>query len=131
MMDFECKIANLYLHFCMKQTVVDSKRLARRLEAAILRSGKSYKEIATRTGIDASRVSRFCNGEFKRVTPVLEKLCDKLNVSWKSCIAGSEAHIAQREVVESIHRLIGKAPEKATAVRRLVRCVELLFANNK
>lgn len=116
----------MYLHFCMTQPAIDSKRLAQQLDAAIRRKRMTYKQIAKTSGIEASRISKFCNAEFKRVTPVLKKLCIRLEVPLEDPAANHVEPITN-DIFESVRTLVGKSSKKAKAVRRLIQSVELLI----
>jgi len=110
----------------MKQSAVDGKRLAQKLCAVIDRKGVTLEQIASKAGVEQSRVSRFRSGEFRRMTPTLEKLCRSLGVHWQDYILENGPKKLPEDFLESVRRLVGKNPRKIRAVRQLVRSVETL-----
>ena len=110
----------------MKHPAVDAQRLAQKLRAAIDRKGMALEQIASKAGIEQSRVSRFRAGEFRRMTPILEKFCRTLGVHWQDCVSGDGPKKLPEDFLESVRRLVGKNPRKIRAVRQLVRSVETL-----
>src|SRR5687767_8226597 len=95
---------------------------ARRALAALARRAQTV-ELAARTGIHQSQVSRLLRGQFRRVSPNVRKLLD--------CAAepvrrtpGSQEVQAREAVIRAALRTWDATPEGARALVRLLRSVE-------
>src|SRR5688572_13471829 len=69
----------LFYIIAMRHQLVAIHKLTERLRQAA--RDKTHSEIAAAANVDPSRVSRFLNGEFKKMTPVLKKVCGALKIS--------------------------------------------------
>jgi len=110
----------------MKHPAVDAEHLAQKLRAVMDRGGMSLEQIASQAGVEQSRASRFRAGEFRRMTPTLEKFCRALGVRWRDYLCEDGPRKLPDDLLESVRRLVGKNPRKIRAVRQLVRSIETL-----
>lgn len=92
---------------------------AKRSLAALGRRASTV-DIAARTGIHQSQVSRLLRGQFRRVSPNVRKLLGyKPEVEKKTSDAG-----AKQAVIRAALRTWDATPEGARALVRLLRSVE-------
>jgi transcriptional regulator with XRE-family HTH domain len=108
----------------MRHHRVNIEKLARRLKQAA--GTKAPAEIARAAKIDPSRVTRFLNGDFKRVTPVLRRLCSSLKVPVEEFLLDSPALGLSAEVLGPLRRIVGRDPRRILAASRLLRSLEAL-----
>jgi hypothetical protein len=113
----------------MKHAKVNVSALARRLKRAA--GGRSPTEIAKLAKVDVSRVTRFLNGDFKKMTPVLRRFCGSLRVPLKEFVLDSPASALPPEMLASWRRIVGQDSERAQAAGRLLRSLEVLAAGNR
>jgi transcriptional regulator with XRE-family HTH domain len=102
-------------------------KLAQRLKGAA--GANSILEIARDSKVDPSRVSRFLNGEFKKLTPVLKKVCESLDVSPEDYLLDGSAPGITPETFDTLNRIVGRDPQKILAAARLLRSLEVLTQN--
>lgn len=108
----------------MRHQKVNIEKLARRLKRAA--GATPPAEIARSANIDASRVSRFLNGDFKKLTPVLRRLCSSLAIPVEEFVLDSPASGLSPEMLGPLRRIVGRDPKKILAASRLLRSLEVL-----
>jgi hypothetical protein len=94
---------------------------AKRSLAALARRAQTV-ELAARTGIHQSQVSRLLRGQFARVSPNVRKLLDYK--PGKPAPAGEEP--SRKAVIQAALKTWDETPEGAQALVRLLRSVEAL-----
>lgn len=109
----------------MKHPSVKKEQLARRLQKAAGVTSRTL--IAQRAKVDVSRISKILNGDFKRMTPVVMRICKTLNVPWKDCVVNPGARSLPREIIVVLQRIVGRDARKERAAKRLVRSLEILM----
>lgn len=112
----------------MTQPKINTQYVAAQLKMAIRRKGLTYKKLSKLSGVEASRISKFCGAHFKRMTPVLKKLCKQLDVKLENEASKSSKGVAE-EICKSVRLLIAKSPKKAESIRQLIQSVNRLVAN--
>ena len=90
---------------------------AKRSLAALARRASTV-DIAARTGIHQSQVSRLLRGQFRRLSPNVRKLLDYQPGAKRPAAAGKDA------VIRAALRIWDETPEGAKALVRLLRSVE-------
>lgn len=110
----------------MTHQKVNVGKLVERLVKAA--NGKSPSELARSSGIDPSRITRFLNGDFKKLTPILKSLCENLDVQWVDLLDPPASDICS-ELVASLSRIVGQDPNRIRATRGLLRSLEVLADN--
>ena len=110
----------------MKHPLVDAERLAQKLRAIIGRKRGALQKVVSKSRVEQSRISRFCAGEFRRMTPPLQNLCAALGIDLQKYILRDGPRKLPNDFVESVRRLVGKNPRKIQAVRRLVQNIQTL-----
>jgi len=108
---------------------VNVGKLVRRLKRAA--GARTPGGIAKAAQIDASRVSRFLNGDFKRLTPVLRRLCSYLGVPVEEFVLDSSTSGLSPAMLEPLRRIVGRDPKKILAANRLLRSLEVLAAGRR
>jgi transcriptional regulator with XRE-family HTH domain len=103
---------------------INVEKLARKLKKVV--GTTPVKEVAKSAKIDVSRVSRFLNGDFKKLTPVLERLCFNLHIPLNEFLLDSLPPSLSPEILNSLQRIVGRDPKKILAARRLLRNLEVL-----
>lgn len=106
---------------------IDSKKTAARIIAAIKASKKSQEEIGAHLGIDQSRISRYCRGDFVFYRGGIKKLCDYLNAEPVELEAtfNSGKHPA---LFSALTAALAGNPRNERAVTALLRAVAQLKA---
>jgi len=95
---------------------------ARRALAALSRRAQTV-ELAARTGIHQSQVSRLLRGQFRRVSPNVERLLALAKRGRRMPAAAPQAQ-AKQAVIRAALRTWDATPEGARALVRLLRSVE-------
>jgi len=108
----------------MHHQKINVEKLVRRLKRAA--GATPPADIARSAKIDASRVSRFLNGDFKRLTPVLRRLCASLEIPVDEFVLDSPASGFSAEMLGPLRRIVGRDPKKILAASRLLRSLEVL-----
>jgi DNA-binding Xre family transcriptional regulator len=111
----------------VKHPRIDSVKLAQRLKRAA--GASSVLEIAKKSKVDSSRVSRFLNGDFKKLTPVLSKVCESLEIRPGDYLLDGSASGVIPEIFDTLNRIVGRDPRKILAAARLLRSLEALTRN--
>ena len=111
----------------MKHEAVDVKELTRCLKRAA--GSKSPSEIAKSAKVEVSRVSKFLNGDFKKLTPPLSRLCASLGVKADEYLITAPPLKLSPEILGSLRKIIGRDARKMAAAAKLFRNLELLAAN--
>ena len=113
----------------MRHQRVNIEKLAQRLKRA---AGKrTPAEIARAARIDPSRVTRFLNGDFKKVTPVLRRLCSMLKIPVEEFLLDSPALGLSAEVLDPLRRIVGRDQKRVLAASRLMRSLEALVVGER
>lgn len=112
----------------MKHDRVDVEKLTHHLRKAV--GAKPAKEIAAAAKVDPSRVTRFLNGEFRKMTPVLKRLCESLKIRVDEFLIQTPASSLPPDILTSLRRIVGRDPVRATAATRLIRSLEVLTSRN-
>ena len=110
----------------MSKLRINAEDLAKRLDAAIQHRGMTYNQVAKVTGIEASRISKFCNGKFKCISPVLKRLCIELKIPIQDLSVGRNFEAEIEDIVKSIRHLAGGDPAKAKVLRKLFEAVKTI-----
>ena len=107
----------------MKQPRVESSKLAAAINKSADRKGLAINELSVATGIHPSQVCRILNGDFKRYSTSLEKLCGFLGVEPSSCLEAAPATISREEaeLVAKFRRFIQGDSGRRKAVDALFR----------
>lgn len=113
----------------MQHQKVNVEKLTRRLKRAA--GATPLAKIARSANVDASRVSRFLNGDFKKLTPVLRSLCSCLGVSVEEFVLKSPASSLSPAMLVPLRRIVGRDPKKILAVSRLLRNLEVLTLDGR
>lgn len=108
----------------MKHERVDVEKLRHHLRKAV--GAKPSREIAAAAKVDPSRVTRFLNGEFRKMTPVLKRLCASLKIRVDEFLIQRPAASLPPDILKSLRRIVGRDPVRAAAATRLIRSLELL-----
>ena len=108
----------------MKHELVNVQKLTRRLRQAA--GGRSPAEIADAARVDRSRVTRFLNGEFRRMTPVLKKVCSTLQISVDEFLLDGLAPDLPPDILACLRKIVGRDPMRAAAATRLFRSLQAL-----
>jgi len=96
---------------------------AKRSLAALARRAQTI-ELAERTGIHQSQVSRLLRGQFRRVSPNVRKLLECAGTPQKRPSREQSALQGKQAVVRAALRTWDATPEGARALVRLLRSVE-------
>jgi hypothetical protein len=122
------KLQLLNLLICMKQFGVKYENLAIAINAAVRRAGGTRKEVAKSIGVDESRLSRFCNADFKRATPVLKKVCDHFEIRLSDyALNGGKPPRWNIEISQSISKLVQKDQRRGKAIKQLLRAIHTIL----
>lgn len=113
----------------MKHQRVNVRALTRRLQQAI--GNKSPAEIAATAKVDPSRVTRFLNGEFRKMTPVLNKLCSTLKIPVNEFLLDVPPSGLAPAILLTLQRIVGRDPARAAAASRLLRSLEVLAGDQR
>ena len=108
----------------MRHQRVNVERLARRLKMAI--GSTPPAQIARAAKIDPSRITRFLNGDFRKMTPVLGRLCSSLNVPVDKFLIDPPASDFSAELLGPLRRIVGRDPKRIRVATRLLRSLEAL-----
>ena len=119
----------LICNFAMKHDRVDIEKLTQRLRQAA--GSKSPGEIAAEAKVDPSRVTRFLNGDFRKMTPVLRRLCGSLNIPVDKFLLEAPGRDLPSNVLSSLRKIVGRDPARAAAAIRLVRSLEVLASDRR
>jgi hypothetical protein len=107
----------------MQDNVKGRRELARaRRSLAALARRASTVEVAARTGIHQSQVSRLLRGQFRRVSPNVRKLLGYKPGKGK----GKPEEQDRRAVIQAALRTWDETPQGARALVKLLRSVEEL-----
>jgi transcriptional regulator with XRE-family HTH domain len=87
------------------------------LRATMKRNKWTQMHLAERFKVDQSRISRICAGRFKRVTPLVEKLCEYAHIETKAL--GQESALP-KDVETAVRRLLDGSADSKRAVIRLL-----------
>jgi len=112
----------------MKHVRVNVERLAWRLRQAV--GTKPLVEVAAAAKVHPSRVTRFLNGEFMRMTPVLKRVCSALNIPVEEFLEKVPAAELPPKILITLQRIVGHSPARAAAATRLLRSLESLTIDN-
>jgi len=113
----------------MKHQRVNVRKLTQRLRQAVGR--KSPVKIAAAAKVDPSRMTRFLNGEFRKMTPVLRQVCSTLKVPVDEFLLDAPASELPTEILVSLRRIVGRDPARAAAATRLLRSLEALTSGSR
>jgi len=120
--------ANMQTNFCKfamsRHQNINVGKLARKLKKVV--GTTPVKEVAKSAKMDVSRVSRFLNGDFKKLTPVLERLCVNLRIPLNEFLLDSSPSTLSPEILNPLQRIVGRDPKKILAASRLLRSLEVL-----
>jgi transcriptional regulator with XRE-family HTH domain len=119
----------LFINFAMKHERVNVQKLTKRLRQAVGR--KSPAEIAAAAKVDPSRVTRFLNGEFRKMTPVLKQVCSTLKIPVDEFLLDSPASELPPDILVSLRKIVGRNGERAAAATRLFRSLEVLVGDRR
>ena len=108
----------------MHHPKVNVEKLASSLKRAA--GARPYAEIARSANIQASRVSKFLNGDFKAMTPSLERLCATLSVPPEKFLLNSPPSVFSAEMLNPLRRIVGNDPKKIRVANRFLRSLEAL-----
>jgi len=106
----------------MKQPPLNSSKLARDLKGRIRKQRLSYVDVAKIAKVDASRVSKICEGQFKRLSPVVKRVCDALAAKPETFLVNQSVP-APADLIADINRLISGNPDRARALQKILRIV--------
>ncbi len=106
----------------MNQPLVDAPKLAHHLKKIILKQKMSYAAVAKVARVDSSRISKICDGRFKRLSPVVQRICDVLKTKPEKFIV-EESMPALDDLLTDINRLIRRSPARAKALQKILRIV--------
>lgn len=112
----------------MKHERVNVEKLTLRLRLAAGARGPAA--IAAAAKVDPSRVTRFLNGDFRKMTPVLRQVCLTMRISADEFLLDAAASELPAQILVSLQRIIGQDPAREAAATRLFRSLESL-ANNR
>ncbi|MGO9199165.1 MAG: hypothetical protein ACLQM8_01330 [Limisphaerales bacterium] len=127
--NFASKLQIYFYNFAMQHQRVNFEKLARRLKMAA--GSRRAAEIARAAKIDRSRVTRFLNGDFKKLTPVLGRLCSSLGVPVEEFVVDSPAAGLPEEMLRPLRRIVGRDPKRMLAAGRLLRSLEVLAVGGR
>lgn len=113
----------------MKHKRVNVHKLTRRLRQAV--GTRSSAEIAAAAKVHPSRVTRFLNGEFKKMTPVLQQVCLTLKIQVRDYLIDPSPQELPPDILASLRRIVGRDPTRAAAAGRLIRSLEALTSENR
>ncbi len=113
----------------MHHQKVNVAELTRRLKRAA--GAKPYAEIARSARIDPDRVTKFLNGNFKALTPVLASLCANLGISPQKFLLKSPPSALSEEMLTPLRRIVGSDAKKIKAATRLLRSLEALTVGGR
>jgi hypothetical protein len=108
----------------MKHHKINAEEISRRLKIAV--GKRAVSEVAKTAKIDVSRVSRFLNGDFKKLTPVLRQLCNSVGISLRETSPDPRGRDLSPELLAPLRRIVGRDPDKIHAATRLLRSMEAL-----
>ncbi|MGQ0544090.1 MAG: hypothetical protein ACT4P3_01990 [Betaproteobacteria bacterium] len=95
---------------------------AKRSLAALARRAQTV-ELAARTGIHQSQVSRLLRGQFRRISPNVRKLLDSAAGAKRPSPAKGKNLQSRQAVIRAALRTWDATPEGARALVRLLRSV--------
>jgi transcriptional regulator with XRE-family HTH domain len=108
---------------------INVEKLVQRLKKAV--GARSVSEIAKSAKIDNSRVSRFLNGDFKKLTPVLRRLCKTLHIPLNEFHQDATSSSLSPDIMKAMQRIVGRNPKKILAARKLLQNLEILAFNGR
>lgn len=106
----------------MKHPRIDSIALTARITAALAANEGDDASFCRKTNIPYDRLSKFRNGRFSRLTPLLETLCQHLEIEWKDLLIGK----SELQLEKTVSELAAAYPNKLTHVRRLLESLAKL-----
>lgn len=92
-----------------------------RLREARLRANRGVTEVGSEAGVHHSQVSRCERGDFKTVSPNVQKLCNTLKVKHPK-VPGDA--VSQKDLRSRFDALLVEVPGSATAFERLFDVLE-------
>lgn len=94
--------------------------LASAIAAKVAEDGLSFAEVARKTGVHESQVSRICRGEFKTRSHNVMQICMLLGIDLFGGASGGRAD-AVRQFDRTLLELWDKTPEDARRIVALLR----------
>jgi len=111
----------------MKASAREIELLGERIKSAWRGSGLKQREIAERTSIEPSQVSKICNGKFKTINGHVMQICKFLGVPIDEVPPEDElVDPVWLKIEESVRQLWDKTPEGAEKIANLLESVERL-----
>lgn len=112
----------------MKHKKINIVKLVKRMKKAA--GTTDVTALAKSSKIHPSRVSRFLNGDFKKLTPVLVQFCEALRVSWTDLTEPPPSANLSPELIASLNRIIGRDPSRIRSTTQLLRSLEALISGS-
>lgn len=103
----------------------DPPELGAKLRAARIAMGMTLVQIAQRTGIDVSQLSRFERGDFKRTSRNLQKLIDDLQIDL-AAPAASRTSLSVEELSTKATLVAGRSERHRAATEAILLALEQL-----
>jgi hypothetical protein len=88
-----------------------------------------YVKVATLAKVDASRVSKFCDGNFKRLTPILRRVCMAVGTNPEAFLETKSTRVPV-DLAADIDRITHGIPARARALRQILRIVRRNLLND-
>ena len=113
----------------MKHEKINVEDLTRRLRKTA--AAKAPGEIAAAANVDPSRVTRFLNGEFRKMTPVLRRVCSSLSIPADEYLLDTPVSELPPDALLSLRKVVGRDPARAAAATQLLRSLEVLARDRR
>ena len=105
----------------MKLSEISRKKLKDQLEKSVGEKGLTYSEIARRSKVHSSQVSRICRGDFKTLSANVVQVCKAVGVNGYATL--NEDGMLSKRLQRAVLGIWRKTPDDAA---RLIRFFEQL-----
>jgi DNA-binding Xre family transcriptional regulator len=106
----------------MKQPRVNVKALSQAIAQKMRDKKLGQIDLAKKAGVPPDRVSRFCDENFVRLSPILEKICQKLGLNSQDYLSHKEAPLSNGLILKLHHSLSGNVT-KQRALQRILKAL--------
>jgi len=107
----------------MKQPRLNVSKLTQDLTRRIRDKKLDYVQVAALAKVDASRVSKICDGNFKRLTPILRRICIAVGTNPEAFLETKSTRVPI-DLSSDIERITRGIPARARAVQQILRIVQ-------
>lgn len=98
-----------------------TQEICRDLATFIAATGVTQQEIQRETGVNQAQISRILNGEAKRVSKNVKKICKYANINF--LVSLDFQAIENRDFMQVIENAVAGNPQRANAIANVVKAV--------